>query len=62
MMQLVTKLTAVVKDGGRLLMVHLRTKDGIDAAGKKVTTFKTVRLPKIADAVNGGQSDAAGKP
>ena len=49
-------LTAVTKDGVKITDGPSMTKDGIDAAGKKITNVKDGNVAKDSkDAVNGGQ-------
>lgn len=49
-------LTAVTKDGVKITDGPSMTKDGIDAAGKKVTNVQDGNVAKDSkDAVNGGQ-------
>lgn len=49
-------LTAVTKDGVKITDGPSMTKDGIDAAGKKVTNVQNGTVAKDSkDAVNGGQ-------
>ena len=53
-------LTAVTKDGVKITDGPSMTKDGIDAAGKKITNVKDGNVAKDSkDAVNGGQLHTA---
>ena len=53
-------LTAVTKDGVKITDGPSMTKDGIDAAGKKVTNVQDGTVAKDSkDAVNGGQLHSA---